>query len=178
MEIFNYGIKEFDKRKFIIPTKVNNFVNKVNGGIWGCPKNDLYSDWFVLTLFVPELVSKDQKVVGSIISIKENAKILNLTINNYKYYTLKGILEFEKIKDFDVIHFSEDIIQIKQFESYYFESYQILNYDAIEYIKECDMDIEYIMSNEFKQKANKIFKKTLKHLKTTNVYKNIKKKKK
>lgn len=178
MQIFNYGIKEFEKDKFITPTTVNKFTNKINGGLWGCPQNDLYSNWFVLTLFVPQLVPKDQTVVGNVITIKDNAKVLNLTIDNYKNYTNKGILDFNKIKDFDIIHFTESIIDVKQFESYYFDSYQILNINSIENVEKCDMDIKYIMSTEFKEKANDLFKNTIKHLKTTNVYKNIKRNKK
>ena len=40
------------------------------------------------------------------------------------------------------------------------------------------MDIDYIMSPEFKKDADKVMKKVLKHLKTTDVYKKLLKKRK
>lgn len=158
MKIFNYGIKNINEEKFIIPTRVNEQSNKVNGGLWGCPKNDLYSDWFVLTLFVTELVPKDHVVTdnlltGNLITIKDDAKVLTLTKDNYNSYIEKGKLIFDKLKGFDVIHFTKDIMDLKEFEAYYFESYQILNYSSIEKIEKYNMDVDYITSEEFVKKS-------------------------
>lgn len=173
MKIFNYGIKKIEQGKFINPSFVNEKNNKINGGIWASKQTELYSDWFVITLYVPQLLPQNSTVEGNIIHLKDNANILTLTKENYKEYTSKNILDFNKLKKFDVVHFSKSLMDLKKFEAYYFECYQILNYKAIENVEKCDMDTNYILSDDFKEKASKIFDIYLQHVKQTDVFKEI-----
>lgn len=168
---FNYGIDTYDKAKFKQVDKVMDDVNKLSGGIWCCPKNDVYSNWFVLTLYCPCLVDSNQKIVGNNIKLKDNSSILTLTTNNYKEYTKNEILDLSKLKNIDAILFTQDLVDnIKSFESYYFESLQILNDDCIESIEKEKMNVEYILSEEFKEKANEIFCTILTKLQGTDVF--------
>ncbi|HDJ1466749.1 TPA: hypothetical protein PPO51_002494 [Clostridioides difficile] len=172
---FTYGIGEISKEKFKKPNGVST-QNKIKGGLWCCPKNEFYSEWFVITLACPDLV---RDPIPYDIDIYSNANILKLTSENIDFYTDSNrYIDFNKVKSYDVIHFSKDLVEnIKQFESYYVESLQILNFDIISY-KESYIDENYVLSEDFRKKAMPIVEKMYASLLQTDVFKMIQSKEK
>ncbi|MCC0752647.1 hypothetical protein KGF47_18165 [Clostridioides sp. ZZV13-5731] len=168
---FTYGIGEISKEKFKRPYAVSK-QNKIQGGLWCCPKNEVYSDWFVLTLACPQLV---RDPVPYDIEILSNAKILKLTQENINLYTDSNKhIDFEKIKEFDVLHFTKELVEnVKEFEAYYVESIQILNFDIMTF-KESYIDEEVVLSNEFREKMNPLIEKILNAILKTDVFQKIK----
>lgn len=172
---FTYGIGELSKDKFKKPSFVNNKLNKIQGGLWCCPKhNELYSEWFILTLANPKLTA-GKITIPYDIEIDENAKILKLTIENINLYTdYNGYINFDKIKEYDVLHFTKDLVEnVKKFESYYVESIQILNFAVMHY-KESYIDKEYIQSEEFVKKGFAVLDRIYASLQKTDIFKTIK----
>lgn len=172
--LFTYGIGEISKGKFRKPNEISK-QNKINGGLWCCPKHhELYSEWFILTLANPQLVA-GKITIPYDIEINENAKVLKLTAENINLYTKNdGYIDFNKIKEYDAIHFTKELIEnVKEFESYYVESIQILNFDVIHY-KESYIDKEYIQSEEFAKKGFAVLDRIYASLQKTDVFKSIK----
>lgn len=167
MKYFCYGLGDFSINKFNTPTKVNKEINKLNNGLWACERNEVYSDWFVLTLAFPMLVNNPQ-IKGFEIELCQNVKLLELSLLNYKKYTDdEGILIFEKLKKYDAILFRKDLItKIKTFESYYFECIQILNFNNMK-ITPVKMDLNYILSDKFKINSLKKISSVIKHVQNT-----------
>lgn len=173
MAILNFGICQYEKREFDTPCFVEKGVNKINGGIWACPQNDYYTDWIAIAPFVAAFVSKNKKMCCSRIILKNDAKTLMLTIENYKDFSIEnGTLSFEKLKDFDCIHFTKDLVEnVKAFESYYVESYQILNLDCIAGVEFISLDLDYMKSEEYLVYAFKRTAEVMEHIMNTDIYK-------
>lgn len=168
---FTYGIGEITKEKFKKPYAVSK-QNKIQGGLWCCPKNEVYSDWFALTLACPQLV---RDPIPYDIEIASNAKILKLTQDNIDLYIdSKRHIDFDKINEFDALHFTKDLVEnVKEFEAYYVESIQILNFDIMTF-KESYIDEEVVLSNEFREKINPLIEKILNAILKTDVFQKIK----
>lgn len=166
MELFNYGLGIVEEKNFIKP-------NKVNGGLWLCPKTELYSDWVVLTFYIPKLV-KDPWLIGNTIILKDNVKMAHIDKDNHKEFMKNNCLDFDICKEYDILHFDENLIEIKEFEAYYFECYQILNFECIKNIIIEKLDTNKIISTEYLLKSKIIFNKIIKHLETTEVFKILK----
>ncbi|MBY2477534.1 hypothetical protein KWV16_11645 [Clostridioides difficile] len=171
---FTYGIGEISKNKFKKPHGVSE-QNKIQGGIWCCPKHhELYSEWFILTLANPQLTA-GKITIPYDIEINENAKILKLTTENINLYTNSdGYIDFNKIKEYDALHFTKELVEsVKRFESYYVESIQILDFDVMQY-KESYIDKEYIQSEEFVKKGFAVLDRIYAALQKTDAFKIIK----
>lgn len=173
MELFNYGLGIVEIDKFNKPTMVDRFNNKIDGGLWLCPKTELYSNWVVMTLYVPNLV-RDENLFGNTIILKDDVKMANIDKENYLDFMYGDSLDLDKCSEYDVLHFNENLIEVKEFEAYYFESYQVLNFDCIKTIIVEKLDVKKVTSKEYILKSRLIFDKAMKHLQTTEVFKAFK----
>ncbi|MCC0743979.1 hypothetical protein KGF43_15760 [Clostridioides sp. ZZV14-6044] len=153
---FTYGVGVLSKEKFNKPNATNKY-NKINGGLWCCPKNNLYSEWFVVTLACPELV---RDPVPYDVFISDNANILKLTSENISSYTDSNkYIDFNSVKMYDAIHFTKDLVEkVEEFKMYLVESIQILNFDIISY-ENCYVDEKYVLSENFIKNMNIVLDK-------------------
>lgn len=157
MRVFNYGINQIEVEAIETPTEVNE-VNKLNGGLWACPETDYFSDWFVLLLYLPMMAKPDTTLGGNYIELSPNASILTLDVDNYHRYLVNGKLDMDQVMQYDVLHFTEALVdQVEAFESYYVESYHILNKEAIKSIQREPIDFFSLMSPTFKQQTLDVF---------------------
>lgn len=181
---FTYGSKKLRKIN-LVPFKVDAHSNKIRciekssfnqveqSGLWGCIKNEYYSDWTVLTFTMPFLVAPNTIVSGFEYEI-DYSNILILDSKNYVDYMEGSLLDTNKLKGFDGILYTKDLVEnVKEFESYYFESIQIFNSKCIKQWNTVDMDASYILSDNFKEYAQNLFKKVRSNVQKTNVYKRL-----
>ncbi|MGL5821285.1 MAG: hypothetical protein ACRCYE_06590 [Sarcina sp.] len=171
MQLISYGLGIIEKEKFIKPIKVDKYVNKITGGLWCCEENELYSEWVVLTMLAPFLV-KSQIPYLSTIHLKDDINIAYVNKDNYLDFMDGEALDLDVFKNIDVIKFDDNLEQIELFESYYFECYQILNFECIKSIEVSKLDVNKILSDDYSNKAHDLINdKILKRLYKTKVFK-------
>ena len=175
MSIINFGIYQYKEEEFETPCFVEKDTNKINGGIWACPENEYYSDWIAIAPFIAVLTSPNALMCSSRIVLKREAKRLTLTPENYKNFTDENdTLLFEKIKDFDCIHFSKALVEeVEAFEAYYVESYQILNLECIHDVYFIELDLDYMKSEVYVRYAFKRVADVMKHVMNTSICKEL-----
>lgn len=157
MILVNYGINQIDLDLMEIPVEVD-CVNKLKGGLWACPEREWYSDWFVLTLYMPFLVSPNTTMGVNYLEIDSKASVLTLDVDNYLDFLDRDKLDLDKLCQYDVLHFTDDLVsEVDLFDGYYVESYQILNPNVIKNIERVPVNISIVFDTAFRTQSERVF---------------------
>lgn len=173
MMIVNYGLNQIDWTLFEKPTEVNE-LNKLNGGLWACPERDWFSDWFVLTLYLPILVREGATMGLNYLQLHPSARILTLTLDNYQQYLSGNQLDVEKVLAYDVLHLTDELVeQVELFDSYYVESYQILNPEAVLKVERVPLSFGDLFNPTFRETSQQVFSMLCERVKHSRYFQNL-----